>query len=168
MNKRDWVRIVFRIAAIIIIFFYLLHGMSSAVHALMILGQYMQNISGMIEIIIAELILPFVLAILFWNKGEWIAEKILGRFQNSNPSETNNSNVDEIESIIMTAIGITIIVFSIPEILDMFRVINVSRNWYYYFDAIVRVVVIPISKLTIGVWLILRSKKRWRTTKMMN
>src|SRR3954464_1289413 len=109
MKERDIIRIVFRVAVLSIIFFDFFPYISANVRELIIMSQYMQNIVGMIEIIIVGFLLPFILAILFWNRSEWIAEKILGHLENSTPSKisqtsfigkTNDLNGDRVESII--------------------------------------------------------------------
>jgi hypothetical protein len=124
----------------------------------------MQNITAIIGIVAGGIILPLIIALLLWNKSEWLVKLILG--DNSIFSTKEKSNETEIESIVMTAIGLTVIVLIIPRIITSLE--SVPRYTSFDFEIVLRYHFIPLTKLIIGNWLILRSRKQWKKSKLQD
>jgi len=158
MNKRDVIRIVFRIAAIIIIFIQVLPELYINIHE----GIAVYNHAGVASAylwtaldFILSAIFPLIISLLLWNKTEWLSKKIFTYTENFD----NSLSSKEFESVLFSSIGIIIIAIALHTVI--LPIESILRYAYFSWDMVFQAHIIPLFKLTFGIWLIMRSRKRF-------
>jgi hypothetical protein len=198
MNNRDTIVVVFRVVAIFL-FFNLLANVPRTINDLAFVSVLDPvPSSSLFRVIrfIVMLSIPFVFAFLLWNKSSWIADKILAplgmdelwedqitdeipqeeRIDVLQPEAIHETTVthlhrDEIESIVLTAIGVWVLASSVPELLRFLFTVF-SHN--LLMNDVISAGIIPLVKALIGGWLLLRSNhlilwlRRWREYRMQD
>ena len=194
MNKRDTIMVVFRVIAIFL-FFSLLSSLTRLVNDLTyfnVVDPISPSPAFKLIRILIMTALPFAFSFMVWNKSGWIADKILAPFgmdelwedstETTSSSEEEPSinqettithlNRDEIELIVLTAIGVWILASSVPELIRF--LFSVFSHEHMLVEEIISLGIEPTMKCIIGGWLLARSNNlmvwlsRWREHRMQD
>lgn len=193
MNKRDTIVVVFRVVAVFV--FFVAIATVPSVYGLWVTSAYVgQSFASMLVRALIMVGVPLGIGLLLWNRSGWVADKILAPFgmdelwdgepQTDEVSDENNLprtalmkthqtitylKRDEMEMIVLTAIGVWAIVNSLPEVLRwiyLFATSNAANPAAVSSDLTFSIP--AIAKTLLGFWLLLRSStlviglSRWR------
>ena len=166
MNKRDTIVVVFRVVAVFV--FFVAIATVPGVYGLWVTSAYAGN--SLASMLVRALIMvgvPLGIGLLLWNRSSWVADKILAPFgmdelwdgQSIETQQTiTHLKRDEIETIVLTAIGVWTIVNSLPEVLRYLYLFATSNEASPASISSDLTFSIPaIAKTLLGFWLLLRS-----------
>lgn len=177
MNKRDTIVVVFRVVAVFV-FFVAISTLPSVYGLWMTSGLVAQSFASMLVRALIMVGVPLGIGLLLWNRSSWVADKILAPFgmdelwdgQSIDTEQTiTHLKRDEIETIVLTAIGVWTIVNSLPEVLRYLYLFATSNSAN---PSDLTFAIPAIAKTLLGFWLLLRSStlviglNRWRKLRM--